>query len=73
MAEMLATAAASRPLHLAVHHANAPEDARRVLAVIERSASIVEAYVTEFTQVMAVHTGPGLVALAWWIDETTVA
>jgi DegV family protein with EDD domain len=73
MAEMLVAAAASRPLHLAVHHANAPDDARRVLALIEQHASVVESYVTEFTQVMAVHTGPGLVALAWWTDETTVA
>ena len=48
--------------------ANAPSDAERLLAVVRQRLDIVEAYTTEFTQVMGVHTGPGLVALAWWCE-----
>jgi hypothetical protein len=29
---------------------------------------IAESYVTEFTQVMGVHTGPGLAGFAFWCD-----
>jgi DegV family protein with EDD domain len=68
MAALFAEAAAGRPSHVAVHHANAPADAERLLASAHASANIVEAYLTEFTQVMGAHTGPGLVGLAWWCE-----
>jgi DegV family protein with EDD domain len=55
-----------REVHLAVHHANAPSDAEALLEAARASSDIVEAHVTEFTQVMGVHTGPGLVGMAWW-------
>jgi DegV family protein with EDD domain len=68
MAELLARDCAGQRLHLAVHHANAPADAERLLAAARERCDIVESYVTEFTQVMGVHTGPGLVAYAWWSE-----
>lgn len=68
MASILAEQTAGRPTHLAVHHANAPSDADRLLASVRQRLDIVESYTTEFTQVMGVHTGPGLVALAWWCE-----
>jgi|SRR5581483_6194384 len=66
MVDLLAQDAGARPLHLAVHHANAPADAERLLAGARARCDVVESYVTEFTQVMGVHTGPGLVGYAWW-------
>ncbi len=54
--------------HLAVHHANAPDDALRVADEAGRRIDLAESCVTEFTQVMGAHTGPGLVALAWWCE-----
>lgn len=69
MASLFAEATAGRPVHLAVHHANAPTDADRLLAAAQASANVVESYVTEFTQVMGAHTGPGLVGLAWWCGD----
>ncbi len=68
MTDLLAEAAAGRRIHLAVHHAHAPEDAAALLAAAERRIDLAEAYVTEFTQVMGVHTGPGLVGFAWWAE-----
>jgi DegV family protein with EDD domain len=68
MLGLLAQQTAGRPTHLAVHHANAPADAERLLAAARPRLTIVESCVTEFTQVMGVHTGPGLVALAWWCE-----
>ena len=68
MVELLDEMTAGRELHLAVHHANALEDARYLLSAAERRLRLAETYVTEFTQVMGVHTGPGLVGLAWWAE-----
>lgn len=68
MLDLLATETAGRPTRLAVHHANAPAAAAGLLAAAERRITIVESYTTEFTQVMGVHTGPGLVALAWYCE-----
>jgi len=73
MVDLLEELAAGRELHLAVHHANAPEDARYVSAAAERRLRLVETYVTEFTQVMGAHTGPGLIGLAWWAEPQTNA
>jgi DegV family protein with EDD domain len=69
IAEIVAADAAGRRAHVAVHHAHALSDAERVAAALERTVDVAECYVTEFTQVMAVHTGPGLVGVAWWCEE----
>lgn len=69
MAEILAEAAGGRRTHLAVHHAHAADDAALLLdEAQQRRISIAESYVTEFTQVMGLHTGPGLVGVAWWCE-----
>lgn len=65
--ELVAAAAPGRA-HLAVHHADAPDDAAYVLARLRERLDIAEAFVTEFTQVMAVHTGPGLAGVAFWTE-----
>ena len=68
MGELLAQMAGGRRTHLAVHHAHAPGDAAYLLRAAEGRIELAESYVTEFTQVMGVHTGPGLVGLAWWCE-----
>jgi DegV family protein with EDD domain len=68
MTALLAEAAGARPVHLAVHHAHAPTDAEEMLRAAEGTLSIAESYVTEFTQVMGVHTGPGLAGFAFWTE-----
>lgn len=57
-----------RTVHLAVHHANATADAEALVMRLTPRLSLAEIYVTEFTQVMGVHTGPGLLGLAFWAE-----
>jgi DegV family protein with EDD domain len=68
MGEVLAETTGGRPVHLAVHHAHARDDAEELLAQAERRVTIAESYITEFTQVMGVHTGPGLTGFAFWTE-----
>lgn len=68
MLDLLAEGTAGHATHLAVHHANALAGAEYLLRQAEQRLTLAESYLTEFTQVMGVHTGPGLVALAWWCD-----
>jgi DegV family protein with EDD domain len=70
LADFVADAGRGR-LHAAVHHANAPDDAALLLRLIEKRVMLAESYVTEFTQVMAVHTGPGLTGVAFWAEDDT--
>ena len=56
-------------LHIIALHALAPEAAQHLLAEVRREVEPATALVTEFTAVMVVHTGPGLVGLSWWWEE----
>ncbi|MDP9236997.1 MAG: DegV family protein [Chloroflexota bacterium] len=73
MVDLLAEATAGRLTHLAVHHAHAPADAEYLLVEAERRVLLAESYLTEFTQVMGVHTGPGLAGFAWWCESSVSA
>jgi len=58
--------AKGQPLHVAVMHADALDKA---IALRERIASqfnCTELFITEFTPVMGVHTGPGLLGVAFY-------
>lgn len=52
--------------HIVVLHAAAPDTAARLLERVEAHHAPATAFVGEFGPVMVVHTGPGLVGLAWW-------
>jgi fatty acid-binding protein DegV len=69
LVDLFAAGAAGRTTHVAVHHANAPDGAAALLQAIEARVPLAEAYVSEFTQVMGVHTGPGLAGLAFWTED----
>jgi DegV family protein with EDD domain len=58
-----------RPVHVAVMHAAAPERARELKDLIAKSFNTVELFITEFTPVMGVHTGPGLVGAAFYAEQ----
>jgi DegV family protein with EDD domain len=61
-------AAAGRPLHLGVVHAQAEDDANAVADRISADAVVVERLVVEVTPVIGAHTGPGLVGAAFHTD-----
>ena len=55
-----------RPVHVAVLHADAPEEARWLRGQVEARFHCVELLTTTFTPVMGAHTGPGLLGLAFY-------
>jgi len=57
---------ADAPVHLAVHHAQAPETAEWLSEEVRLRCNVVESYVTEFTPVMGAYCGPGLVGAAFY-------
>jgi DegV family protein with EDD domain len=70
IAELTASMTAGRRVHLAVHHAAARADAEALHERLCGSLDVEESFVTEFTQVMGVHTGPGLTGVAFWTEES---
>ena len=55
-----------QPLHVAVMHADAPEQAITLKNRITSQFECTEIFITEFTPVMGVHTGPGLIGVAFY-------
>jgi DegV family protein with EDD domain len=55
-----------RPLHVAVMHADALERAISFQNKISSQFECEEIFITEFTPVMGVHTGPGLIGAAFY-------
>lgn len=56
----------SEPLHTSIVHAAVPEEARWLAQEVAERFQPQELYITEFSQVMAVHTGPGVIGLAFY-------
>ncbi len=55
-----------QPLHAAVMHADAVDKAVALRNQISTRFNCVELFITEFTPVMGVHTGPGLIGVAFY-------
>ncbi len=60
-----------QPLHVAVMHADALGEAITFRDRITSQFDCREIFLTEFTPVMGVHTGPGLIGVAFYGEETT--
>lgn len=58
----------SNPVHINIQHTNIPEEALKVKDRIAVDFNCVEIYITDFNMVMGTHTGPGLLALAFYCD-----
>jgi len=68
MLEIMAERMGDSRVHVMVHHADELEEAQKLMAEIESRFKCVELYCTEFTPLMGVHTGPGLLAIAFYAD-----
>jgi DegV family protein with EDD domain len=55
--------------HVSALHALAPDGAAALLQRVEDEGDVVDGFVSEFGPVMVVHTGPGLLGLAWWWEQ----
>lgn len=60
--------AAGSPVHMAIMHAAALEEAQELAAGISASCDCRELVTTQFTPVMGAHTGPGLLGVAFYTD-----
>jgi DegV family protein with EDD domain len=58
----------NKTLHVAVFHSRSFRDAEQLAHRVQQEFQPAELYVTEFSQVMSIHSGPGLVGLAFY-DE----
>ncbi|HWR65764.1 MAG TPA: DegV family protein [Bellilinea sp.] len=57
-----------RKLHLAIMEADAPDQAARLQELALQQLQPAEIFHSEFTPVMGVHTGPGLVGLGYYYE-----
>lgn len=55
--------------HIAVVHTNIPDEAELLRQRIESMFNCAELHVTEFTPVMGIHTGPGLLGTAFYGED----
>jgi len=62
-------AAKGQPLHVAVMHADAPDKAQDLSNRITVRFDCDELFIMEFTPVMGVHTGPGLIGVAFYSGD----
>ena len=58
-----------QPLHVAVMHADALDEAVALKNRIASQFDCAELFITEFTPVMGIHTGPGLVGTAFYSED----
>lgn len=66
--EVLEERAGHRPLHVAVLHADARQEAEKIAEQVRAQHECKEFYFTEIGPVIGVHTGPGAVGLAFYTD-----
>ena len=66
--EIMAQRVGNSKVHVMVHHADELQEGEKLLAEIQSRFNCVESYITEFTPVMGVHTGPGLLAIGFYND-----
>lgn len=68
--DMFERDARERPAHVAVIHAGVPEQAEELRKEVEKRVPCAELFITEFTPVMGTHTGPGVLGLAYFVEDS---
>lgn len=58
-----------RPVHAAVMHADVLEQAELLRDQVASRFNCAELFITEFTPVMGVHTGPGVIGVAFYSED----
>ncbi|MCD6304327.1 MAG: DegV family protein [Planctomycetes bacterium] len=69
MLEIVAKRANGRPIHAAIVHAQAPEEAERIRRYLADHFDCRELFDIEFSPVIATHVGPGTVGVAFYSAE----
>ena len=58
-----------KPIHAALMHADALEQAQILRGRISARFNCIDTFITEFTPVMGVHTGPGVIGVAFYSED----
>jgi len=69
LVDLLREKADRKPVHVIVMHTNVLDEAEKLKERIALEFNCVEIYVVDFTPVMGVHTGPGLLGIAFYTDD----
>lgn len=69
LVEIVRQRVAEDPVHVAIFHAHAAEEAEELKRQVSSRLQCVELYVTQFTPVMGAHTGPGVLGLAFYSGD----
>jgi DegV family protein with EDD domain len=67
--QAVADDAGGYPIHAAVMHADALPQAQALAQRVTEQFDCVELYMTEFTPVMGAHAGPGVLGVAFFVDD----
>lgn len=67
--DIMAARVRERPVHAAVIHADALNEAEWLRQEVACFFNCRELYVTDLTPVMGTHGGPGVLGVAWWSEE----
>lgn len=68
MMEQLTSSAEDGILHVAIFHADVPEEAEALRQRIAQDLECDELYVTEMTPIMGAHTGPGVLGVVFYTE-----
>jgi DegV family protein with EDD domain len=68
MLQQMAEVAENRLLHAAILHTDVPDEAKDLRQQVADRFNCAELYVTELTPVMGVHTGPGVLGVAFYVE-----
>jgi len=69
MLDLMAERVGERPMCVSVFHADARQEVEKLEVLVRSRFNCQEFYITEFTPVMGVHTGPGAIGLAFCARE----
>ncbi|MBM4443829.1 MAG: DegV family protein [Chloroflexi bacterium] len=58
-----------KPVHVAVHHADAVDEGQRLTERVQREFNCAEVWLTEFSPIMGYSTGRGTLGLAYYTDD----
>ncbi len=68
--EILRLRTGNKPAHIVVMHTDALADAEKLKKSIISRFHCAEIFLRDFTPVMGVHTGPGLLGIAYYFDDS---
>jgi len=67
--EIMERRVGSNPVHVAVLHGDALEEAERLRGEVASRFDCVELLITELSPVLGAHAGPGVLGMAFWAES----